>query len=118
MCRSSCERHIFYELVQNDRCTPGDLGIEPGDIAGGHIDAAVTTTAVEGSGAAGIDVREIVIFAEVGSPPGIVEEVAVGMVLHRVLDGCRWIPEDRTGRLARFELRGTLTQDDAPEAGR
>src|SRR5437016_3600369 len=77
------------ELVQYYRCSPGDLGIQPCYVAGVHIDTTMTPVAIKRSGAARVIMWKIVSWPKISPPPGIVEEVASGMVFHCIFDG-RW----------------------------
>ena len=93
------------------------MGVQPGDIAGVMLMQPWLPLPLKPVVPLE-SVWEIVILAKVGSPPRIMEEVPARVVFHRVLDGRRWVPEGRTRWLARFELGGTLAQDDAPESRR
>src|SRR5437763_16814129 len=78
----------------------------------------MASIAIEGSGTAWFSMWKVCTGAKYTSPPCIMEEVAIRVVLHRILNGCRRIPECRPGRFARFELCGALAQNDAPKSRR
>ncbi len=115
----ACHHPSYLEnLVQDYWCAVGYLWIEPCDIAGCHIDTAMAPIIVERSGSARVIVRKFVAGAEVSTPPCIMEEEAIGMVFHRVLDIGIGIPEGRAGWFAGLEHCRRFFKDDAPESRR
>src|SRR5260370_23372493 len=107
----------MFHSIENHRRSPRDLRVQPGHIVRIHINAAMTPIIIILGGTRGISVWKVFPRPIAISPPAIVEEVAASVILHRILDSRRWIPECRPGRLARFELRWVLAQDNAPESG-
>jgi hypothetical protein len=101
-------------LVDDHGCSIACMVIQPGSIIRKHIDAAVAAITGERLVTTAIVVREIGANAIIGAPPAIVKEVSSTVIFHGVLNLGWRIPEGRSLRLARFELRGVLTQEDAP----
>src|SRR6266851_2786076 len=110
-------RQTMFHSIKNYRRSPRDLRVQPGHIVRIHINAAMTPIIIILGGTRGISVWKVFPRPIAISPPAIVEEVAPSVILHRILDSRRWIPECRPRRLGRFELRWVLAQDNAPESG-
>src|SRR5258708_19701688 len=108
---------MFLNSIKNHRRSPRDLRVQQCTIVRINSNAAMPPIIIILGGTRGISVWEVFPRPIAISPPAIVEEVAPSVILHRILDSRRWIPECRPGRLGRFELRWVLAQDNAPESG-
>src|SRR5918912_832729 len=71
-----------FFLIQDDRCSPGNLCIEPCDIIRLHVNAAVAPVTIEAIRSLRIIVREVIAGAKVVAPPCVMEEVAPLVKLH------------------------------------
>src|SRR5205085_2967449 len=86
----------FLKLIQDDRCSRGNLCIEPCDIIRVHVNAAVAPVTIEAIRSLRIVVREVIAGAKVVAPPSVMEEVATLVKLHGILNGCWGVPESRS----------------------
>ena len=86
--------------VHDHRRSPRNLWIQPRYIIGIHVHASVTAVACVRLITGCIIVGEIHPWPVVCPPPAIMKEVTASMILHRILDRRRWIPESRPGWLS------------------
>ena len=81
--------------VHDHRRAPRNLRIQPCYIIGIHVNASVTSITIVNCGSTRITVWEIHPWPVVCPPPAIMKKVTTSMILHRILDRRRWIPESR-----------------------
>src|SRR5207248_8862014 len=98
-------RLVLHSLIHHNLRIPIGIGIHPCSIVLLHIDTPVATIAREGLVTARIVMRELCAGAKVHTPPGIVDEVPIRVIEDSIMNRGRRIPERRTRRLSRSELR-------------
>src|ERR1700694_5123837 len=87
--RSQAKEKVESILIHNDLRIVVCVGIEPGSVVLWHIDAAMTAVSGVCFVAAHIVVGELRARSEVLAPPGIMDEVAIRVIVDGVVDR-RW----------------------------
>src|SRR6266567_1495514 len=112
--QSSKQCSYYYLIHQNCSIIAGVV-VQPGGVGSGHIDAAMCAV-VSADVAAGVAMIELCTRAVVVAPPGVVDEVATGVIHHGVVNRRIRVPVRGTFRIGRMEGSVGQTPHHRPES--